>query len=112
MIFLTHHKCASTLLVAWLSEMCRINGLSFFASHRGDHGPSPEHDLSLLTNAVFANVADRLGGAPAVHLIRNPLSIAVSAYNSHLSTHDDAGWLELTVLFMAMPGKYISPHAP
>jgi len=95
MIFLTHHKCASTLLHAWVSEMCRINRLSFFTSHRGDHGPSPRHEISLLTNAVFANIADGLGGGPAVHLIRNPLSIVVSAYHSHLKTHDDAGWPEL-----------------
>lgn len=95
MIFLTHHKCASTLLHAWVAETARLNGLSFFTSHRGDHGPSPGHDISLLTNAVFAKIADGLGAGPAVHVIRNPLSITVSAYHSHLATHDDAGWPEL-----------------
>ena len=96
LIFLTHHKCASTMLHGWVAELCRINGLSFFTSHRGDHGPSLGHDVSLLTNAVFASVANRLGQGPAVHIIRNPLSIVVSAYHSHLKTHDDAGWPELT----------------
>jgi hypothetical protein len=96
MIFLTHHKCASTLLHAWVAETCRINRLSFFTSHRGDHGPSAGHDISLLTNAVFGTVAAELGGGPAIHLIRNPLSIVVSAYHSHRATHDDAGWPELT----------------
>jgi len=95
MIFLTHHKCASTLLHAWVSEMCRLNGLSCFASHRSDQGPAPGYDVSLLTNAVFAKIAGGLRGGPAVHVIRNPLSIAVSAYHSHLATHDDAGWPEL-----------------
>ena len=96
MIFLTHHKCASTLLHAWVAEMCRINGLSFFTSHRGDHRPSRGHDISLLTNAVFARVADGLGSGPAIHVVRNPLSIVLSAYHSHLATHDDAGWPELS----------------
>ena len=96
MIFLTHHKCASTLLHAWVTELCRINGLTFFTSHLGSATPSPAHQVSLLTNAVYDRVVPGLGSGPAVHVIRNPLSIAVSAYHSHLATHDDAGWPELT----------------
>lgn len=89
--FFTHHKCASSALVSFLAALCERNGLRFFTSHLGSAQPPAGYDLCCLTNAQYAQVQAPMPG-PALHLIRNPLSIVQSAYYSHRNTHAIDGW--------------------
>lgn len=89
LLFVSHHKCASTLASRYVRQFCAINGLSFFGNARGNTLPSSSHDVSFLGNASYPFLAARVerGG---VHIIRNPLNIVQSAYFSHLRTHQIA----------------------
>lgn len=91
---LTHHKCASTALSAFVREFCDLNRLSLFATHVGDAVPSKSHNLSCLVNARYDVVSPEIEGA-ALHIVRNPFDIVVSAYHSHIRTHSLEGWPEL-----------------
>ncbi len=62
-----------------------------FQTYRGDAVAAREFHVSILTNAVYDVVRDHIE-CPAIHIIRNPLDIVVSAYYSHFSTHDVEGW--------------------
>jgi hypothetical protein len=90
----SHHKCGTVWLRTFLAELCKLNGLSFDSNHEVTGCPSSETRLFLLTNAVYHNVKDRFEGS-ALHVIRNPMSIIVSAYHSHLTSHPTHGWPEL-----------------
>lgn len=93
--FFTHHKCASSALVAFLAELCERSALGFFTSHLGSaRPPAAGYDLCCLTNAQYDAVRDP-GSDPALHLIRNPLSVVLSAYHSHRTTHSVDGWPRL-----------------
>lgn len=92
--FLTHHKCASTALSAFVHELCQSNGLSLFATHFGDAVPSKTHDVSCLVNAAYPVLRRDIDGS-AIHIIRDPFDIVVSAYHSHLKTHSLEGWPKL-----------------
>jgi hypothetical protein len=94
LLVLTHHKCASTFVAFYLEKLCALNRLRMFRSHLGTAQPQPESDFSLLTNATYTQIEDAID-APAVHIIRNPLDIIVSAYYSHRSTHSLDGWPHL-----------------
>lgn len=48
----------------------------------------------MLTNAHYGAVTERQGEA-RLHVIRNPLSVILSAYHSHLATHPTEGWAAL-----------------
>lgn len=90
---LTHHKCASTWLAAWLDAVARLNGLTLAATQYGDRLPDGAADIVLLVNADYgfvSGVADK-----GLHVIRNPLDVVVSAWRSHLRTHATDGWPEL-----------------
>jgi hypothetical protein len=92
-LVLTHHKCASTFVGIYLNKVCDLNDLRMFRSNLGT--ARPEFDLSLLTNATYRQIEDAIDG-PAIHIIRNPLDIVVSAYYSHRSTHHLGGWPHLS----------------
>lgn len=102
-IFLTHHKCASTWLVQILERYGATFGRSLFRTHlSGFRPPQEEHfDLLLFTNSDYdyctRNFQPWLDAAPlpALHVIRNPLDLVVSAYYSHLSSHPLDTWPEL-----------------
>jgi hypothetical protein len=95
MLFLGHHKCASTLLGQYLVEFCTVNSLTYFASHLGSALPSSSHDVSFLTNASYGQIQAK--ARHGVHVIRNPLNVVLSAFHSHLKTHPLVGWPELAV---------------
>ncbi|KTE32246.1 MULTISPECIES: hypothetical protein [unclassified Sphingopyxis] len=90
--FFTHHKCASSALVAYLADLSERSALGFFTSHLGSARPTAAgYDLCCLTNAQYAAVRGQ-GSGPALHLIRNPLSVVLSAYHSHRTSHSVDGW--------------------
>jgi hypothetical protein len=86
MLFVTHHKCASSLSGHYVHQFCGINNLSFFGHAKGDILPSARHDVSFLGNASYTFLAERVT-AHGIHIIRNPLNVVLSAYYSHLRTH-------------------------
>lgn len=94
LLIMTHHKCASTFVFHYMGKVCDLNGLLLFASHLGTAQPRPDYQVSLLTNAVYYRIKDAIR-QPAIHIIRNPLDLVVSAYYSHLSTHSAEHWPQL-----------------
>jgi hypothetical protein len=96
LLVLTHHKCASSFIHFYLRRFCEINALRLYVSHLGSaRPPSPlQYDVCLLTNACYARLAEYIS-VPAIHVIRNPLDVVVSAYYSHRATHPLDGWPEL-----------------
>ena len=91
LVILTHHKCGTTW-VGWLvHHVCELNGLTMFRSHLGTATPSAADHISLLSNSQYAQVSGHLGHRN-LHIIRNPLSVVLSAYHSHCSTHPTHGW--------------------
>lgn len=93
-----HHKCGTTSICSILEGVCAKLGLSSFRSHDeylfdGDIAAfraRSNFDLWMYTNADFELVrpADLLG----FHVVRDPRDLIVSAYYSHLHSHDDSNW--------------------
>lgn len=102
-IIFTHHKCASTWLVHLLGQYCAAFNKPFFTTHFSAVIPPEERhfDVLLFTNSEYHFCTRSYqpwldsGRGLAVHVIRNPLDIVVSAYYSHLATHSVAEWPEL-----------------
>lgn len=90
-LVLTHHKCASTFLRIYLDEFARANDLTLSESHYGIAKRADGSQITYLNNAVYASIAEDLSG-PALHIIRNPLDLLVSAYWSHRETHPVRDW--------------------
>lgn len=90
---LTHHKCASSWLAAYVARTCQLNGLEFVATDRGDRLPAGEPSIALFKNASYELLSDHISSG--IHVVRNPLDVLVSAFYSHLSTHPLDGWPEL-----------------
>lgn len=90
---LTHHKCASTWLGAYVQSYCKLNQLKMFASHYSEPEIDVSSDVVLLMNASYGHIQERV--TKAIHVVRNPLNIVVSAYYSHLNTHSLDGWPKL-----------------
>lgn len=89
----THHKCATNWLRVYFERFAELNHLRFAHTYRRNE--LPDGDVVLLTNANYAVVKSR--GLNGLHVIRNPLSVVVSAYFSHLRTHPEDGWPELAI---------------
>lgn len=92
MLFLTHHKCASSWLTKYLQRVSELNDLTFSVTHNSDALP-PQSDIVALLNANYEYLHDKIDGG--VHIIRNPFDLVCSAYYSHLTTHSVEGWKEL-----------------
>ncbi|MCP9851126.1 hypothetical protein [Cyanobium sp. Morenito 9A2] len=90
MLFVGHHKCASSLSSRYVKKFCEVNNLSFFGNGKGNTVPSGRHDVSFLGNASYPFLAERINGG-GVHIIRNPLNVVQSAYYSHLRLHHTVG---------------------
>ena len=86
MLFVTHHKCASTLSGRYVKQLCLDNNLTFYGTPRGNRPPSPDHDVNFLSNASYPFLNEHVTRR-AIHIIRNPLNVAQSAYYSHLRSH-------------------------
>lgn len=89
---LTHHKCGSSWTERYLGDFCTRNSLAM----RGTHFSSVplRGAINFYRNASYEFLSSRLHSA-ALHIIRNPLDIVVSAYFSHRNTHDLKVWPDL-----------------
>lgn len=101
-----HHKCASTLMLRIINAVCGSLGLKH--AHFGSPKRWGYEDGFTLDKAVderkldFVSYTDAdlkyigdLARFRAVHLIRDPRDIAISAYFSHRNSHSTDGWPEL-----------------
>lgn len=96
MLFLTHHKCGS----AWLTGLLhahyadRLRAAVYHADRSDEFPDDPAaYRYCALINADYPFLKDRIGRA--VHVVRNPLAIVVSAYFSHLLSHPTDRWPHL-----------------
>ena len=99
--FFGHHKCATGWIDGILMEVsfhlgrhCRIvHTPRYFAPHDSLAALAREETVEVLayTNADPAHVAD-LSFYRGFHVVRDPRDIVVSAYFSHLYSHDTADW--------------------
>jgi len=102
-IVFTHHKCASTWLLQILKRYCATYNKRLYFTELTAAPPPPgeKFDAVLFLNSDYDVSAQCYqpwldsGSRPALHVIRNPLDIVVSAYYSHLSSHPTEGWPEL-----------------
>mgnify|MGYP006294037507 CR=1 FL=1 len=100
--YFSHHKCATMYATGILSRICRENGLRFRSfdddgQFGGDLRAHLEHrsvDFLAYINARWQQVR-RLEGVSGVHVIRDPRDILVSAYFSHLRSHETQSWPDL-----------------
>ena len=101
-----HHKCASTLVLKVINEVCNYMGLK----HVHYHSPKMwgyESDFTLdrvadeskldFVSYISADLKyigdlDRFRG---IHVIRDPRDIAISSYFSHRNSHSTDFWPEL-----------------
>lgn len=99
----THHKCASTWLTSIVADICRENNLKYIAIPWGrqcsESGYTMEmalnsgNDVIVVLNADYFSIKNHISAdMQCMHVIRNPLSVVVSAYYSHLRTHPIDGW--------------------
>jgi hypothetical protein len=96
LVFLTHHKCASTWLTHVGRQLCAMNGFTHCATDLGSMRPFSGKDVSFILNAQYGNICEAIiPNSNYFHIIRNPLSVVLSAYHSHLSTHSLTGWESL-----------------
>lgn len=99
--YLSHHKCATMYANSILGRVCSELGL------RKRTGYAPEDfggdlafagqrqpDLVCYLDAEWEAVSD-LEGLRGVHVVRDPRDILVSAYFSHLHSHQTESWPEL-----------------
>jgi hypothetical protein len=93
----THHKCASNPLTRVLKEYSKYKGTSFLAIEGGQGEEIPEKCRILVISNATHDFARRFAQHRPVHIFRNPLDIVVSAYYSHLRTHDTKYWPQLAV---------------
>lgn len=106
LLFLTHHKCASTWLTSIVADICSKNDLKYIAIPWGRECPDSGYTIKMALNsgnniivalnADYSSLKDHItADMQCIHVIRNPLSIVVSAYYSHLRTHPTEGWRSL-----------------
>lgn len=99
-----HHKCASTYLHRMiLSKVCERVGLNRgmvyspeqFSGDLDGFVRNSSYDFLCYTNADRKFVQQLQMPFRAVHVIRDPRDVLVSAYFSHLHGHPTKGWPEL-----------------
>ena len=106
LILFTHHKCASTWLTLIIDDICRRNNLKLLNVPWGRQCPVSEYtiksaltsgnDVVIALNAEYSSVKNHISAnMQCIHIIRNPLSIILSAYYSHRRTHPIDGWNSL-----------------
>jgi hypothetical protein len=92
--FHSHHKCASRWAIKYLREVSNLNCFDFSQDDKTDNVKKSTATLTFFGNSDYRLAVDqKLWGT---HFVRNPLNIIVSSYFSHLNTHPDTGWGELT----------------
>jgi hypothetical protein len=98
-----HHKCASSWIHQIVNETCKDAGLRHIkVSNSLNCGHSlasyvikNKTDFLSYTNAVYSEVSS-LKNLKAFHVIRDPRDVLVSGYFSHLKSHPEDVWPELS----------------
>lgn len=100
--YLSHHKCATMYANSIITRVCAELGLR----KRTGYAPEDfdgdlvglasrgETDVICYLDAEWEPVRD-LGDVRGVHVVRDPRDILVSAYFSHLHSHQTSTWEEL-----------------
>lgn len=100
--YLSHHKCATMYAASILERVSVELGLLRRTYYRPDDFGGDlrrhvdEHDVDIVSylDAEWEHVED-LDDFLGVHVVRDPRDILVSAYFSHLHSHDTSAWPEL-----------------
>lgn len=100
--YLSHHKCATMYANSILGRVCAELGLEKrtgyapedFGGDLAALAARGEADLVCYLDAEWEPVRD-LGEIRGVHVVRDPRDILVSAYFSHLHSHQTTTWDEL-----------------
>lgn len=100
--YFSHHKCATMYVNGILERLCRENGLVLrtfddageFGGDLAGHLERRPVDVLSYINARWEHVRD-LDEVVGFHVIRDPRDILVSAYFSHLHSHETRAWPEL-----------------
>jgi hypothetical protein len=90
----SHHKCASRWAISYFKEIARLNARSFFHSDYSIDVAKIDSDLAFFGNSSYDRASEN--NLVGLHFVRNPLNLIVSAYFSHLKTHPEDGWENLT----------------
>ena len=91
--FFSHHKCATRWLVDYLTRVAALNEWSFFHTDYHDQAPDRSADIAFFGNETYSRIVEQ--NCCGFHIIRNPLNIVISAYNSHRETHPTDNWPQL-----------------
>jgi hypothetical protein len=100
--FMGHHKCATRWVNGILRPVCREMGLrhkvvwhpDMFDDDLSGWVAQNKVDFLSYTNADYRRVK-ALGSVRGFHVVRDPRDICVSAYFSHLKSHETKNWPEL-----------------
>jgi hypothetical protein len=101
-----HHKCASTLMLKVINEVCNYIGIKHahyhspkmwgYKSHFSLDKVVDQNKLRFVSyTGVDQNFIGDLDRFRAIHIIRDPRDIAISSYFSHRNSHVTDGWPEL-----------------
>lgn len=100
--FMGHHKCATRWVNSILRPVCREMGLrhkvvwhpDMFDQNLSEFVAQYKIDFLSYTNADYRCVK-QLKAVRGFHVVRDPRDICVSAYFSHLYSHETEQWPEL-----------------
>lgn len=100
--YMSHHKCATRWVNGVLRPLCREMGLrhkvvwhpDMFDRNLSEFVSQYNIDFLSYTNADYQCVK-QLKSVRGFHVVRDPRDICVSAYFSHLFSHETKNWPEL-----------------
>lgn len=93
----SNHKFGTSWLYLVLEDFARINNIRFYSTNRGFKSYSKDElvprSLVFYRNAYYSKVVEncRYG----VRIVRDPRSVVLSAYYSHLKSHALGDWWQL-----------------
>jgi hypothetical protein len=101
--FFGHHKCATKFVLAILKQICTDCGLKLLSISSANQVSDDIQSLVADSRAdVFAYMNARwehvkpLGDCRGFHIVRDPRDVLVSAYFSHLHSHETRNWDSLS----------------
>lgn len=100
--YMSHHKCATRWVNSVLRHTCRYLGLKhkvvwqpeMFNNNLSNFVAQNQINFLAYTNANYQYVR-QLDHVRGFHVVRDPRDICVSAYFSHLNSHETQHWPEL-----------------
>jgi Sulfotransferase domain len=89
-----HHKTGTQWLIKIMLYLAQRNGFTFMATHLSvEYGTESGAYCHFTANACYQHIPSSV--TRAIHIIRDPLDILVSAYYSHARSHPTNGWDDL-----------------